>query len=234
MLRKVRFRIARRLASLPWVPAHVWFRSFVLAPLAVLIGLHRSALAIVHHFTAFVAAVCLVGIAYLLHRFELLEGLLNPWIAGIAVLTAAVGAAMVVADWVRDQAEAARRRTDPRQEVAARRFRLVCEQERFEPSVLHTGHDNDMYGIGVELLTQRILIWKHGHAWILPLHECEFKARGRELWIGFMRQRHPGAPPGMPRQFRIACAGAPRSARSWVRLLRRSSERELPPLREAA
>lgn len=214
----------RKLASLPWTPGRDWHRSIVLAPLAVLFALDRLLRFVRRHLSALVALALLATITYALRSLDLFADMGFGMVFALLALGGLI-AGFILVDWYRERVKYARflsRRDDPREQAAVRRFLLVCEQAGFSPSAWHAGFDDDMFGLGVELYLKRLLVWKHGQAHVFPLDECAFAHFEGDLFIrvaGAVSDAQPAA------VFRISCRGARRSAREWMRVVKRATRR---------
>lgn len=222
-----RFQLQRRLAELPWKPSSQWYGSLLLAPLALLFGAYWGVRALARNAYGLVGLALLGALAYGLKAMDMFERIDPVMLLSIVGLGGLI-AAFILIDWYREKLQYSSlfsRRGDPRQGIARRRFHVACEHIGFSPTVWHAGFDNDMFGIGVELYLRRLLIWKHGHAYIFPLESCEFDKRGTELFIKIAQAGAEGIPEVL--QFRISCRGGTRSPRDWIRLFRRTARRKL-------
>lgn len=217
----------RRLAELPWKRSGEWYANLLMVPLALMFGAYWGTRKFIQHAYGVFGLLLLGAVAYGLHQIDMFDGV-DLWIIFSIAALGALIAAVILVDWYREKLQYSalfRRRSDPRQDVARRRFHVVCEQAAFSPSAWHAGHDNDMYGIGVELYLRRLLIWKHGRAYIFPLDACEFAHRGAEVFVKVAQASAEGVPEVL--QFRISCEGGRRSPREWVKLLRRAAHRRV-------
>lgn len=222
-----RFRLHRRLAELPWKPSSEWYGQLLMAPLALAFGAYWSVRKLIQHASGVFGLGLLGAVAYGLFRLEMFQGV-DLWIVFAIAALGGLIAIVILLDWYREKLQYSalfRRRDDPRQDVARRRFRVVCEHASFSPSAWHAGYDNDMFGIGVELYLRRLMIWKHGRAYIFPLDACEFAHRGTELYVKVAHATEEGVPEVL--QFRVSCQGGRRAPREWVKLLKRAARRHI-------
>lgn len=224
---KYHSRFQRWLAELPWKPSSEWYGNLLMLPLALMFAVYWGSRKLFQHASGIAGILLLVAIVGGLREIDMFAGV-DLWIVVAVASVAGLLAVIILFDWYRERLQFTglfRRPADPRQDIARRRFHLACEQVSFAPSAWHAGYDNDMFGIGVEFYLRRLMIWKHGRAYVFALDACQFAHRGHELFVRVAQ----ASPEGVPEvyQFRLSCVGGKRSPGDWVRLLKRATHRQL-------